>query len=228
MAHHRRSFTAIAAASLVLAGCMTDPETGQQRISRAGGGAMAGAGAGALFGALIGGRNKRTEVLLGTGIGAIAGAAVGSYMDRQARDLRQRTAGTGIEVEQKGEEIAIRLPSGISFDTGQATLRPESRPPLDQVARTLAEYPATFIDVTGHTDSTGSDAINQPLSERRAQTVADYLALNGVQRVRMAVRGDGSRFPMAGNDSEAGRAQNRRVEIHLQPVKQADAAAPSS
>lgn len=222
-----RNFVIVFASALLLAGCMTDPETGQRRVSRAGGGALAGAGAGALFGALIGGRNKRTEVLVGAGIGAIAGAAAGSYMDRQARDLRQRTAGTGIEVEQQGEEIAIRLPSGISFDTGQAILRPESRPALDEVARTLTEYPSTFIDVTGHTDATGSDAVNQPLSERRAQTVADYLAMRGVQRARIETRGHGARFPIASNTTEAGRAQNRRVEIHLQPVKQGDAAAPA-
>jgi outer membrane protein OmpA-like peptidoglycan-associated protein len=208
--------------ALVLGGCVTDPETGQQRVSRGGGGALAGAGAGALLGAILGGRNNRAEVLIGAGLGAIAGGAVGSYMDKQERELRQRTAGTGIEVQRNGEEIAIKLPSGISFDTNQAILRPDMRPALDQVAQTLASYQSTLIDVTGHTDSTGSDAINQPLSERRANAVADYLQYQGVQRVRMATRGYGAQFPVASNDTDSGRALNRRVEIRLSPVTQQD------
>ncbi len=220
----KRSITiGLSSLALIVAGCTTNPDTGQRRVSRAGAMAGAGAGAGALFGALIGGRNNRAEVLIGAGVGAIAGGLAGNYMDRQARRLKESTAGTGIEVEQQGEEIAIRLPSGISFDTGQAMLRPESRPALDEVAKTLVEFPSTYIDVTGHTDATGSDAVNQPLSERRAQTVADYLAMQGVQRARVEVRGDGPRFPIASNDTDDGRAQNRRVEIHLQPVKQGDA-----
>lgn len=213
---------AMLGSALVLGGCVTDPETGQQRISRAGGGAAAGAGAGALLGAILGGRNNRAEVLIGAGLGAIAGGAVGSYMDKQERELRQRTQGTGIEVAREGEEIAIKLPSGITFDTNQAILRPDMRPALDQVAQTLASYQSTFIDVTGHTDSTGTDAINQPLSERRAAAVADYLQYQGVQRARMAVRGYGAQFPVASNDTDAGRAQNRRVEIRLSPVTQQD------
>lgn len=217
-----RMMIAMMASALVLSGCVTDPETGQKRISRGGGGAAAGAGAGALLGAILGGRNNRAEVLIGAGVGAIAGGAVGSYMDKQERELRERTAGSGIEVARSGEEIAIKLPSGITFDTNQAVLRPEMRPALDQVAKTLASYQSTFIDVTGHTDATGSDAINQPLSERRAGAVADYLQYQGVQRARMAIRGYGAGFPIASNDTEAGRAQNRRVEIRLSPVTQQD------
>jgi outer membrane protein OmpA-like peptidoglycan-associated protein len=218
----RTLIVAMLSSALVLGGCVTDPETGQQRVSRGGGGALAGAGAGALLGAILGGRNNRAEVLIGAGLGAIAGGAVGSYMDKQERELRQRTAGTGIEVARNGEEIAIKLPSGISFDTNQAFLRPDMRPALNQVAQTLASYQSTFIDMTGHTDSTGSDAINQPLSERRANAVADYLQYQGVQRARMVTRGYGAQFPLASNDTEAGRAQNRRVEIRLSPVTQQD------
>lgn len=213
---------AVIASALTLTACVTDPDTGQQTLSKGGGGALAGAGAGALLGALLGGRNNRAEVLIGTGIGAIAGGAIGGYMDKQERELRARTANTGIEVERDGEEINIKLPSGISFDFNSAAVKPEFRPALDQVAQTLASYQSTFIDVTGHTDSTGSDAINQPLSERRAAAVADYLQYQGVQRARMATRGYGAQFPVASNDSEAGRAQNRRVEIRLSPVTQQD------
>lgn len=219
----RKAITiAILSTSLVLGACATDPETGQKRITRPAATAAAGAGAGALLGALLGGRNNRAEVLIGAGIGAIAGGAIGSYMDRQARDLKQRTAGTGIEVEQQGQEIAIKLPDGITFDTGKAMLKPDMRPALDQVAKTLTEYPSTFIDVTGHTDSTGTDAINQPLSEQRATSVADYLQYQGVQRARVATRGYGAQFPVASNDTAEGRAQNRRVEIRLSPVTEQD------
>jgi outer membrane protein OmpA-like peptidoglycan-associated protein len=214
--------------TLVLGGCVTNPETGEKRIARPAATAAAGAGAGALLGALLGGRNNRAEVLIGAGVGAIAGGAVGGYMDKQARELKQRTAGTGIEVEQQGDEIAIKLPSGIAFDTNEAIVRPDMRPALDEVAKTLASYQSTFIDVTGHTDSTGGDAINQPLSERRAAAVADYLQYQGVQRARMATKGYGAQFPVASNDSEDGRAKNRRVEIRLSPVTQSDVTKPGT
>ena len=209
-------------AALAIAGCVTDPETGEQRISRTGGTAAAGAGAGALLGALLGGRNNRAEVLIGTGIGAIAGAAVGGYMDKQERELRQRTANTGIEVERQGDEINLRMPSGLTFDFNSAMVKPEFRPTLDQVAQTLNTYPSTFIDISGHTDSIGTDAVNQRLSEQRAAAVADYLAYQGINRARMATRGYGKQFPIASNDSEQGRAQNRRVEIKLSPVTEQD------
>lgn len=209
-------------ASLALGACVTDPNTGQSTISRAGGGAAAGAGAGALLGALLGGRNNRAEVLIGTGIGAIAGGAIGGYMDKQERELRARTAGSGIEVERQGDEINLKLPSGISFDFNSASVKPEFRPALDQVAQTLASYQSTFVDVSGHTDSVGTVAINQRLSEQRAQSVADYLSYQGVARPRIATRGFGKSMPIASNDTEDGRAQNRRVEIKLSPVTEQD------
>ena len=116
MAFSSKITLALLAGTLALTGCVTDPDTGRTGMSRAGGGALAGAGAGALLGALLGGRNNRAEVLIGTGIGAIAGASIGGYMDKQERELRARTANTGIEVERKGDEINLKLPSGISFD----------------------------------------------------------------------------------------------------------------
>lgn len=219
---HKTLALAGLSASLILAGCTTDPNTGQKSVSRPAATAAAGAGAGALLGALLGGRNNRAEVLIGTGIGAIAGAAVGSYMDKQERELRERTAGTGIEVEREGTEINLRMPSGVTFDFNSATLKPDFRPALDQVVTTLKEYPSTFIDVSGHTDAIGSDAVNQELSERRAKAVADYLTYQGIATARIATRGYGKQFPVASNDTEEGRAQNRRVEIKLSPVTEAD------
>ncbi len=222
MASKAKITTIIIAGTLGLAACVTDPNTGQQTLSKTGGGALIGAGGGALLGALIGGRDARAGALIGAGIGAIGGAAVGSYMDKQERELRARTANTGIEVQRQGDEINLKLPSGISFDFNSAAVKPEFRPALDQVAQTLASYQSTFVDVSGHTDSIGSDAVNQRLSEQRAQAVADYLSYQGVNRARIATRGYGKQFPIASNDTEAGRAQNRRVEIKLSPVTEQD------
>ncbi len=217
-----RIILAVSVASLSLAACVTDPDTGQRGMTRAGGGALAGAGAGALLGAILGGSNNRAAVLVGTGIGAIAGGSVGSYMDKQERELRARTAGTGIEVQREGDEIALKLPAGISFDFNSAAVRPEFRPALDKVSETLVSFPSTFVDVKGHTDSIGSVAVNQRLSEQRAISVADYLNMRGVHQARIATRGYGFTMPIASNDTEEGRAQNRRVEIKLTPVTEQD------
>ncbi len=222
MAYKTRITMLALASSLAIAGCVTDPETGHQQLSRAGGGALLGAGGGALLGAILGGRNNRTETIIGAGIGAIAGGAVGGYMDKQERELRARTANTGIEVERRGDEINLRMPAGVTFDFNSSTVKPEFRPALNQVAQTLASYQSTFVDVSGHTDAIGTDAINQRLSEQRAQAVADYLSYQGVNRARLATRGYGKTMPIASNDTDAGRAQNRRVEIHLSPVSEQD------
>ena len=222
MAIKTKFTVALLAGTLALTGCVTDPDTGQRGLSRSGGGALAGAGAGALLGALLGGRNNRAEVLIGSGIGAIAGGAIGGYMDKQERELRARTANTGIEVERQGDEINLKLPSGISFDFNSAAVKPEFRPVLDQVAQTLASYQSNFVDISGHTDSIGSDAVNQRLSEQRAKAVADYLGYQGVNAARVATRGFGKTYPIASNDTEQGRAENRRVEIKLSPVTQQD------
>jgi len=222
----RRRSTMTVAALLALAGttaaCTTDPVTGERRISRAAIGGAGGAVGGYLLGDLLGGRNDRTERIVGAGIGAIAGAGVGAYMDRQQRELRERTAGTGVDVRREGDNLVLNMPAGITFATNQASIQPQFRQTLDQVAQTLGEYNQTYIDVYGHTDSTGGDAINQPLSERRAQSVADYLGSRGVQSARIATRGFGSTQPIASNDTEAGRQENRRVEIRVVPVTEND------
>ena len=216
-----RPIVAVAALAS-LAACTTDPYTGRQTISRAGVGALGGAAGGALLGTLIGGRNSRTETILGAGIGALGGAAVGSYMDRQEARLRQQTAGSGIDVVRQGDDLLLRMPSGITFDTNSYLIQPRFQATLDQVANTLASYPQTFVDVYGYTDSTGGPAINQPLSENRARAVADYLSGHGVVPARIGVRGMADAMPIASNDTPAGRLQNRRVEIKLTPVTQDD------
>lgn len=216
--------TAIASlGALALAGCVTDPETGQKRISKAAIGGVVGAAGGYLLGDLVGGRNDRTEKILGAGIGAVAGAGIGNYMDQQEKKLRERTAGTGIEVERQGDQLVLNMPGDVTFDYNSALVKTPFRSALDNVASTLAEYPSTYIDVYGHTDSTGSDSYNQGLSERRAASVADYLAGRGVNRARMATRGFGeTQLKCAPERTEADYQCNRRVEIRIAPVTQAD------
>jgi len=214
----RFTIAAAATALLATAACTTNPETGERRMSRAAIGALAGAAGGYILGDVVGGRNDRTEKILGTGVGAIAGGAIGGYMDRQERELREKTAGTDIEVKRQGDEILLNMPAGITFDTNSYTIKPEFRSTLDNVAQTLAQYNQTFVDVYGHTDSTGTPAINQPLSENRARAVADYLGTHGVAQARIGTRGFGATQPVASNDTAAGRQANRRVEIKLVPV----------
>ncbi|ONF96524.1 OmpA family protein [Sphingomonas jeddahensis] len=212
---------AIAGGALVAtAGCTTDPVTGEQRISKAAIGGIGGALGGYLLGDLVGGRRDRTEKIVGAGIGGIAGAGIGAYMDKQERDLRARTAGTDVQVIRQGDDLLLNIPSGINFAYNSATVQPQFQRTLDQVADVLGEYNRTYIDVYGHTDSTGSDAYNQGLSERRAQAVANYLAGHGVENARIGTRGFGETQPIATNETEEGRAANRRVEIKIVPISE--------
>ena len=209
--------------AIVLTGCVTDPDTGKKRISNAAIGGIGGALGGYLLGDLIGGRNSRTEEIVGAGIGAVAGAGVGYYMDQQEKKLRERTAGTGIDVERQGDQLVLNMPGDVTFDYNSALVKSQFRSALDSVASTLAEYPSTYIDVYGHTDSTGSDSYNQGLSERRAASVADYLGGRGIQRARMATQGYGeTQLKCTPERSEADYQCNRRVEIRIAPVTQSD------
>lgn len=205
-------------ASLLTAGCVTDPETGRKHLSNTAIGAIGGALGGYLLGDIIGGRNDRTAKIVGAGIGGIAGAGIGAYMDKQERDLRARTAGSDVTVTRQGDDLILNLPAGVTFPVDSAEIQPQFRTTLDQVADTLKQYPSTFIDIYGHTDSSGSDQYNQALSERRATSVADYLTMRGVQSARIATRGFGETQPIASNDTPEGRAANRRVEIKLTPI----------
>ena len=205
---------ALACVSLVaVSACTTDPDTGERRISKTAIGGIGGALGGYLLGDLVGGRRDRTEKIIGAGLGGIAGAGIGAYMDKQERELRERTRGTDVEVTRQGDDLLLNIPSGINFAYNSANVQPQFRATLDKVAGVLADYKETYVDVYGHTDSTGSDSYNQDLSERRARSVADYLSSHGVQDARIATRGFGETQPIASNETEAGRAENRRVEI---------------
>ena len=198
--------------------CVTDPETGERKISKAAIGGIGGAVGGYLLGDLVGGRRDRTEKIVGAGIGGLAGAGIGAYMDKQERDLRARTAGTDVQVIRQGDDLVLNMPSGITFGYDRSDIQPQFRPTLDQVGDVLAQYNQTYVDVYGHTDSTGSDAYNQTLSERRALAVADYISGHGVQSARIGTKGYGKTQPIASNATEDGRAANRRVEIKIVPV----------
>ena len=184
-------------------------------------GALIGAGIGAVAGLLSGGDavERRQRAMVGAGIGALAGGGIGAYQDRQEAELRRETAGTGIDVSRDGDVIKLNLPDGVTFDFARYELKPQFYPALNTVAGTLREYHQTIVEVSGHTDSVGSDAANQTLSERRANAVAAYLTEQGVQQSRLEVVGMGERYPVASNDTDSGRALNRRVEIRLLPLQ---------
>lgn len=216
------SMLAAVGALTLTSACVTDPVTGERTISKTALGGVGGALGGYLLGDLVGGRNDRTAKIVGAGIGGLAGAGIGNYMDRQERAMRERTAGSDIDVVRQGDDLLLRMPSGITFATDSANVAPQFRPTLNEVAAVLQEYPNTYVDVYGHTDSTGSDAYNQGLSERRASAVANYLTSRGVASARLGTRGFGETQPIASNDTEAGRAENRRVEIKVVPIAESD------
>jgi outer membrane protein OmpA-like peptidoglycan-associated protein len=211
---------AAATALIFVAGCTTDPFTGEQRLSSTAGGVGIGAGLGALAGLAVGGspRAQRNAVLIGAGVGALAGGAVGHYMDRQEEELRQQLQGTGVSVTRAGDQIILNMPSNVTFDTDQDQVRSEFYNTLNSVALVLRRFPQTLVDVNGHTDSTGSRQHNQGLSERRALSVANYLNSQGIDGRRFAVNGFADTQPVASNATPEGRQQNRRVEIHLVPI----------
>ena len=214
---------AVVAAAVGLAGCQTtNPYTGEQQTSKAAKGAGIGAAAGAVVGLITGddSKERKERALIGAGVGALAGGSVGYYMDVQEQKLRQQLQGTGVSVTRMGDNITLNMPGNITFKTDSADLNSSFFSVLDSVSLVLKEYDKTIVEVAGHTDSTGSDQYNQSLSERRAQTVATYLAGKGVMQQRMITVGAGEGRPVATNDTADGRQLNRRVELTLTPITQ--------
>lgn len=215
----RRSVAvAMLSATVLITGCTTlDPYTREEKTSSATKGAAAGAAAGAVIGAISGGdRLKRAAI--GAGVGALAGGSVGYYMDRQEMELRRKLEGTGVSVTRNGDNITLNMPSNVTFATDSARVKPEFRDVLESVALVAEEYEKTVIQVVGHTDSTGSDAYNQRLSEQRADAVGNFLTGQGIRSVRLEPRGMGESMPIADNSTPEGRARNRRVEVNLLPI----------
>lgn len=209
-----------AVALLGMSGCVTDPNTGERKISRTAIGGAGGAGLGYLLGGLIGGKTAR---IAGAAIGGVAGGVIGNQMDQQIKQLRDTTAGSGIDVNPTpdGSGILVNLPE-VTFAVDSTTITPGFRAALDNVAQSMITYPNSLVDVMGHTDSTGSDTYNLDLSRRRAESVANYLTSRGVSRTRLATIGYGEQYPVADNNTAEGRAINRRVEIRITPISQAD------
>ncbi len=198
----------------------TDPYSSAPNRNNTGTGAIAGALGGAVLGYLTNtsnGEQGRKNALIGAGVGALAGAGVGQYMDRQQRALEAELSGTGVGVARQGDTLVLRMPSDVTFATSQSSIDSRFLPVLADVARVLNEYDRSMVDVIGHTDSSGGDAINQPLSERRASSVAAYLMDNGVIRERLYVAGNSARNPIGDNNTVEGKAKNRRVEILIRP-----------
>ena len=213
-----------ASAALILAGCTTNPYTGEQQLSKTAIGGGVGAAAGAATGAIVGalaskksGKGAKKGALIGAALGTIAGLGVGAYMDKQEAELRRKLAGTGVRIVREGNDIRLVMPSDITFDVDRADVKPQFYRTLNAVAIVLNAYPETDVLIAGHTDSTGSDAYNQRLSEARAAAVMHYLVSQGVNPQRMDARGFGERYPIADNRTEQGRAMNRRVEIRIRP-----------
>ena len=207
-------------ATFALAACTTDPYTGEEKASNTAKGAGIGALAGAAIGALTNtssGKQAGRNALIGAGIGALAGGAVGAYMDRQEAKLRERLQGTGVSVTRVGDDIILNMPGNITFDTNQSAIKSNFYDVLNSVALVLNEFNKSYVDVKGHTDSTGSDQYNLALSERRANSVAQYLGSQQVMSQRLIVQGFGETQPIADNNTMAGREQNRRVEIQISP-----------
>ncbi len=207
---------------LGLAGCesvpfkTTDPYTGEEKVSKTAKGAGIGAAAGLATSIIIGGDRKR--LLLGAGIGALAGGMIGNYMDREDAKLRAQLQGTGVSVTRVGDQIILNMPGNVTFATGSSDISSNFYAVLDSVALVLDEFDQTYVDVIGHTDSTGSAELNQRLSQQRANSVAEYLKTQNVEPERILATGAGPGSPIATNDTVEGRALNRRVEIILTPV----------
>jgi outer membrane protein OmpA-like peptidoglycan-associated protein len=207
-------------AAIGLQACTTvDPYTREEKTSSATKGAAIGAAVGAILGIATSKdkKNRKERALKGAGIGAIAGGGVGYYMDVQEAKLRQRLENTGVSVTRDGDNIILNMPSNITFEVNKSDVKPNFVDVLGSVALVLKEYKSTMIEVAGHTDSTGSDSYNQMLSQQRAQAVSNVLVSDGVQPVRIDTVGYGESRPIASNNTEQGRQQNRRVELTLLP-----------
>lgn len=220
----RAKLALVSASIAVLVGAAacttTDPYSSTPRRNNTGTGVIAGALGGALLGYLTNtsdGEQGRKNALIGAGIGALAGGAVGNYMDRQQRALEAELSGTGVGVARQGDVLVLRMPSDVTFATNQSSIDPRFNAVLDDVAGVLNEYDRSVIDIIGHANSAGSDEYNLDLSRRRASSVAGYLVSRNVLAERLFVDGRGESQPIASNDTPAGKAQNRRVEILIRP-----------
>ena len=206
-----RSLLGVAAAVVLLSGCANMSDTQRRTATGAGVGAVAGAVVGAATGGSVG-----TGAVIGAGVGALGTYIWSQHMEQQRRDMEQATRGTGVGVVQTADnQLKLEIPSDISFDTGRSDIKANFAPILERFAEGLRNNPNAEVRIVGHTDSTGSDAINNPLSLARAESARNFLTMRGVSGARIQVEGRGSHQPVASNDTLDGRARNRRVEIYV-------------
>lgn len=207
---------------MISAGCNT---------SKSAKGAVIGGAAGGLIGGAVtkGGKANTKGVIIGAAIGGTAGAIIGKYMDKQAKELEEEIPGAQVEKvetvdpetgETVTESVTVTFDGGVLFEFGKATLTTASRAELDRMAGVFARYPDTDILIDGHTDNVGTEQANQTLSERRSASVSDYLAEHNISRSRMRTKGYGEMRPVASNETNTGRAQNRRVEVAIKATEQ--------
>ena len=212
--------------TLTLTACTTfDPYTGEQKATNTAKGAGIGAGVAAVVAYLANKdeddvRKRNRNILKAATGGAAIGGGIGYYMDTQEAELRKQLRGSGVSVERDGDNINLIMPGNITFSSGDASIDQGFLSILDSVVLVLKEFDKTLVVIAGHTDSTGSDTLNQNLSERRARSVATYLGAAGVIKERLEVIGFGETQPVASNDTAAGKELNRRVEMTLLPIAQ--------
>lgn len=219
----RKALIISAIAAFVVAGCTTNPYTGEKRAGRVvtsgAAGAGAGAAAGAIGGAIAGGGNVGKGAAIGAAAGALIGGGIGVYQDQQQAKLRERLLDAGVQVQRDGDNIILLMPSDITFAVNQSDIKPAFYNTLNAVAEVLDEFDKTTITVAGHADSTGPEEYNMKLSQQRALSVSNYLAAQGVAPSRLNAIGFGESRPIADNGTDAGRSANRRVEITIDPVE---------
>ncbi|MDX1391701.1 MAG: OmpA family protein [Rheinheimera sp.] len=198
-------------ASLALAGCASTEFSNTQK----------GAAIGAVVGAVAGkatGNHKNKRLAIGAAVGALAGAAVGSYMDKQEKALNEELSGSGVRVIREGDKLRLDIPAQLTFDINRSDIRANLFPVFNDIAKVLRDYPKTMLVIAGHTDDTGPYQHNMNLSQARAESVKQYLVAQNVQAIRIETQGYGPNYPVVPNTSDANRAMNRRVEIHIEPV----------
>ncbi|MDH5535429.1 MAG: OmpA family protein [Betaproteobacteria bacterium] len=220
-----RFIAAATLTALTLSGCANMSQTQRDTATGAGVGAAAGA---VIGGISSGGRGAARGAAIGGALGAAGGYIWSQNMQEQQRSMEAAAKGTGVEVSRTSDnQLKLEIPSDISFDVGKADIKPEMRPVLDKFAQNLANYQGTTVRIVGHTDSTGSDAINNPLSLNRAASTRDYLVSRNVAMSRISIDGRGEREPIADNNTAQGRAMNRRVEIFVAEPAPTSQQAPS-
>jgi outer membrane protein OmpA-like peptidoglycan-associated protein len=197
------------AASLVITGCAN-----QSNATR---GAAIGAVAGAIAGKATG-NHKDKRLVIGAAVGALAGAAVGSYMDKQEKELREELSGSGVKVIRDGDILKLDIPAQLTFDINRSDIKANLYPVFNDIANVLRQYEKTMLVIAGHTDDTGPYQYNMNLSMARADAVKNYLVAQNVQPIRLETQGYGPTYPAVPNTSDANRALNRRVEIHIEPI----------